>query len=99
MTEHEFLERVYGLCAQYDVMYFHDNTPRRNVAGFPDLVLVGRYHTCFVEVKADQWSSWGSEQRQWKWKLLGARADYRVWYYAMLDSGDIARALYALSQP
>ena len=74
-------------------MHFHDNDPRRNRRGFPDLVLV---HTTtgrliFIELKSDK-GKVRPEQDVWL-QHLGKRHEAYVWNPAHWENGTIRRVL------
>jgi hypothetical protein len=94
MIEKEFLNEVYALCDKYGVMYFHQRDSRGTAGkGFPDLVLSGMGRTIFVEVKADEYSTFSPEQTQWKYRLTASGEVYRIFYYADLKSGVVENVL------
>jgi len=53
MTEAELQRLVTEAAEMAGWLVFHDNDSRRNVAGFPDLVLVKPPRVAFVELKSE----------------------------------------------
>lgn len=42
MSEEQLQEAITGMLDAYKIRWWHDNDPRRNKAGLPDLVIIGR---------------------------------------------------------
>ena len=78
MTEAELQKRVLDLCDLLGLLVFHDNDSRRNRAGFPDLVIVGRHRVLYRELKTDT-GQLRPEQKTWLNRLVAAGADAGVW--------------------
>lgn len=102
MSEDELLSAVTGgtrkkpgLCRVLGVRWFHAHDARRSIPGWPDLVLVGRYHLAFRELKSE-YGTLRPEQREWGYALAAAGASWDVWRPSDLDSGRIAAELQAL---
>lgn len=88
MTEDELLGEVIALCDEYGVLWFHDYDSRRDVPGFPDLVLAGMSQLLFAELK----SAYGQlrpGQTTWRYRLMAAGQQYELWRPADLASGHI----------
>lgn len=93
MSEAQLQQMVIDLARWAGFMHFHDNDPRRNRAGFPDLVLV---HTTtgrliFVELKSDK-GRVRPEQDVWL-QHLGRCHEVYLWRPQHWTSGVIRRAL------
>ena len=71
MKENEFQKKVIQLAESLGYRVFHDYDSRRNVAGFPDLVLVNKY-VIFAELKAEKGRLSLPQQ---EWLACLARAD------------------------
>lgn len=78
LSEAAFQERIVGMCRWLGLLVFHDNDSRRNAAGFPDLVIVGRERVLFRELKTDT-GRLRADQEVWLARLLAAGADAAVW--------------------
>lgn len=97
MTEAELLKLIIMKCDDYNVTWWHDYYPQRNKAGLPDLILWGKYHLIWRELKLHGNKPEGA-QVTWKYGLLATGQDYKVWYPSDLDSGLIDAELEALSK-
>lgn len=42
MSEDQLQDAITGMLDAYKIRWWHDNDPRRNKAGLPDLVIIGR---------------------------------------------------------
>ena len=76
MSEKEFQAQVVELARKLGYKVFHDYDSRMNTAGFPDLVLVGRY-VIFAELKTDS-GQLTSPQMQWIQALTSAEGVHAV---------------------
>lgn len=76
MTEAALLANVVEACRWLGLRCYHTHDSRRSVAGFPDLVIVGRT-VAFVELKANSRTS--RAQRDWMQALAGAGAYVQLW--------------------
>lgn len=76
MTEAELLNNVRSACAWLGLSCYHTHDSRRSVAGFPDLVIVGR-QVAFVELKAA--SRISRAQQAWLDALVAAGAQVYIW--------------------
>ena len=76
-------------------MHWHDNDPRRNRRGFPDLVLVHQRNgrLIFVELKSDK-GKLRPEQQVWA-ELLGRHHEFYVWKPVHWTNGTIRSVLTA----
>lgn len=76
MTEAQLLANVREACAWLGLRCYHTQDSRRSVAGFPDLVIVGR-RVVFRELKVASRTS--TKQVEWLAALAAAGADATVW--------------------
>lgn len=76
MSEAELLASIVETCKWLGLRCYHTHDSRRSVAGFPDLVIVGR-HVAFVELKAN--SRISKAQQAWLDALAAAGAWVYVW--------------------
>jgi hypothetical protein len=76
IAERQFQDTVVQMAGLLGWLVFHDQDSRRNVAGFPDLVLVHPEHgVLWLELKT----------------MVGrVRADQRIWIDALVASGQRA---------
>lgn len=88
VTEGQFQEDVILLARRLTVLAYHTYDSRRASAGFPDLVLAGRHGLIFAELKTEGGHLSG-RQRNWKWMLTAAGADWQLWRPADWLSGRI----------
>jgi hypothetical protein len=93
MSEAQLQQMVIDLARWLGFLHFHDNDPRRNRAGFPDLVLL---HTVtgrliFVELKSEK-GRLRPEQDTWMSKL-GIHHEAYVWRPAHWNDGVIRQIL------
>lgn len=77
VREADFQEQVVQLAELLGWVCWHDNDPRRNAAGFPDLVLV-RDRVIFAELKTQRGRLTGA-QRVFLARLADAGAEVHVW--------------------
>ena len=91
MTEADLLQEVIARVQRYGLLSFHDHDSRRNPAGFPDLVIVGR-RLLFRELKSAA-GQLSVRQNDWRFGLVRAGADWSVWRPSDLASGRIEREL------
>lgn len=78
MSEAQYQQRILEYCDFLGLLVFHDNDSRRNRAGFPDLVIVGRRRVLFRELKTDT-GKLRDDQKTWLSRLVAAGADVGVW--------------------
>lgn len=95
MTEAELQKRVTDLCGWLGLRVWHDNDSRRNAAGWPDLVIVGR-GVVYAELKA-LGGRLRPEQQEWLSALRNAGAEVHVWRPS--DWPVIEKRLRALARP
>lgn len=99
LNEASFQKQVEDLCGKHDVLYHHCGTARTcHGKGLPDLLLAGKYHLGFRELKMSG-NDPRHEQVTWKYRLLASGQDYKVWYPKDLYSGLIEQELAALNKP
>ncbi len=77
-SEAAFQAAVIDLATRYRCLVFHDNDSRRNVAGFPDLVIVGNKGVLMRELKTNT-GRMRAQQEVWIGRLARAGADVAVW--------------------
>jgi len=92
-SEDDLLEAVLALADEHQVLAFHSTDSRRDTGrGFPDLVLVGRHHLMFAELKG-----WGGvrsvHQTTWSYRLRATGARYALWNPPDLTAGRIEKAI------
>ena len=78
MTEAELQALIVEVAELHDWLVFHDNDSRRNVAGFPDLVLVKSPRVLFLELKSE---------------IGRVRAEQHAWMDALSRCDTIASAI------
>jgi hypothetical protein len=88
MSEAELLANVLLLADYLHLLAYHDNDPRRNLAGFPDLVIAGPRGVIFAELKSGT-GGYSAAQKRWRWMLQASGATYRLWRPGDLTSGKI----------
>lgn len=84
MSEAQFQQRILDYCQLRGLLVFHDNDSRRNVAGFPDLVIVGSHGAIFAELKTDT-GKLRPEQETWLVALHRAGLTAVVWRPSQWD--------------
>jgi hypothetical protein len=93
VSEAQLQQMVIDLARWAGFLHFHDNDPRRNRAGFPDLVLI---HTTtgrliFIELKSEK-GKLRPEQDVWL-THLGVHHEVYVWRPQHWETGLIRRVL------
>lgn len=78
MSEDDFQRRILDYCQLRGLLVFHDNDSRRNVAGFPDLVIAGSRGVIYAELKT-QTGRVSSDQEKWLLKLRESGQIAAVW--------------------
>jgi hypothetical protein len=84
MSEAQFQQRIIDYCQLRGLLVFHDHDSRRNQAGFPDLVIVGRHGVIFAELKTDK-GKLRPDQEKWLLCLHAAGCIAVVWRPSMWD--------------
>jgi hypothetical protein len=93
MTEAQLLTEVLGICRECNILASHSYDSRRDYGrGFPDLVMAGKHHVLFAELKANG-GTFSSEQIGWKYRLVACGANYVYWTPRDLESGLIETTL------
>lgn len=92
MTEEDFQLAVMDLAAMLGLRVWHDNDSRRNKAGLPDLIIVGRRGVLWRELKSAK-GRVRPEQQAWLSELVAAGQDARVWRPAHLSDGTVLAEL------
>jgi hypothetical protein len=77
LPEAAFQRRITDLCDWLHLRYWHDTDSRRNVPGWPDLVIVGN-GVVFVELKTER-GRVRPEQQAWHDDLKRAGAEVYIW--------------------
>ena len=95
MTENELLGHITAACRDLRLLCFHDHDARRNIRGFPDLVIAGPGGVIWAELKTPA-GELSSDQAQWKWTLIGAGQNYKIWRPADWTTGRIMQELATL---
>jgi hypothetical protein len=83
---------IIELCRLLDFLVFHDNDPRRNRAGFPDLVIAGYGVVIIIELKTDR-NEPTPEQRAWLTAFTDVGIDARVYRTTAWKTGDLISEL------
>jgi hypothetical protein len=78
MTEAELQAQILDLCKHMGLLAYHTYDSRRSVPGFPDLVIVGKDHMLYRELKTDR-GRVSEEQDLWLEALHHVGADAKVW--------------------
>jgi hypothetical protein len=88
-------EKVILLCADRDYLWHYCADSRRcdGMAGFPDLIIIGKRGCIFAELKVDTFRHKRASQVTWGHSLLAAGIFYVTWYVRDLESGSIERSL------
>lgn len=89
MTEQELTNEVLAIAKENGVLAHHCNNSRycSGDNGLPDLILVGKSHTMFVELK--NWGDLTRAQRLWRDRLKDTGIDYELWTPYELKSGHV----------
>lgn len=77
-NEREFQETVVGTCRTFGLLCYHTYDSRRSAPGFPDLVIVGKNRTLFVELKTDT-TQLTLDQIMWRDRLLATGELWELW--------------------
>lgn len=96
MTEAELEAEVRRLLADRRLYGYHPYDSRRDTAGWPDWVILGRGRILYRELKTD-FGQLSPEQSRVRNLLVVAGADWDIWRPVDLRSGRIQRELAALS--
>lgn len=83
---------IIELCLLLGYLVFHDNDPRRNRAGFPDLVIAGYGVVIILELKTDR-NEATPEQRAWLAAFTDAGLNARVYRTSEWRTGALANEL------
>ena len=79
MREKDWQRRVTDLCTFLGVKWFHSGDSRRDSCrGYPDLTLVGKHETIFVELKS-QTGIMSADQREWREALEKTGRKFYLW--------------------
>ena len=92
MTEASLQGAVTKLCALLGVWWYHAYQPRRDNAGWPDLVLVGRNGALFRELKRDGENP-TAIQSEVGLRMQRAGLDWAVWRPLDLRAGAVMSEL------
>lgn len=76
MSERDLQKAVTDMATAYGLLWWHDTDSRRNRAGLPDLLIVGR-RAVWVEMKAEK-GRFRPAQQIWLAALAAAGHDVRV---------------------
>lgn len=77
-SEAVFQRTVLDLIRKLGMLAYHPNNPQRDVAGFPDLTIVGSRGHLFRELKAEK-GRVRPEQDEWISRLARGGADVAIW--------------------
>jgi hypothetical protein len=97
MTERQLQQSVSDLCKWHKLYHYHTRDSRGSAAGFPDLVIAGRW-VLYVELKTER-GKLTIDQAAWRDALIRAGADWRLWRPADWHSGEIREVLAGLALP
>lgn len=97
MTEAELQAVVMAECARLGIWCFHDHSPKRNMPGWPDLVMWSRGGIIARELKSDQ-GRLSKEQQLVIATMQRAGLDCRVWRPEDWETGRIHRELLKLAR-
>ena len=97
-TEADFQRAVLDLAATLGVWAWHDTDSRRNRAGLPDLLLIGRHRAAWRELKREA-GRLRPAQTDVLTRLASAGHSVGVWRPSDLTSGRVAAELRALNTP
>lgn len=78
MTENAFQNKIINLCKWLGLAVYHTYDSRMSVAGFPDLVIVGRHGVIFAELKSTK-GKVSLAQEEWLNRLRQADALVFLW--------------------
>lgn len=78
LSEEAFQRCITDYCQLRGLLFFHDHDSKRNNPGFPDLVIVGRTHTIWRELKTDK-GKLRPDQEKWITALQATGQDVSVW--------------------
>ena len=93
-AETQFQQAVTDLADWLHIWWWHDEDPRRNKAGFPDLLLVGRRGVLWRELKTETGTVRKAQQELGD--LLSRSQDWAIWRPADLASGRVKAELEAI---
>lgn len=92
MPEGELQNGVFKLCSLLGIWWYHVTDSRKDRAGFPDLVLVGRRGGLFRELKREDKNP-TAIQSEVGLRMSRAGWDWDVWRPSDLASGRVLREL------
>lgn len=78
MPEKAFQDMVTELCDWYRLLWYHVTDSRKDKAGFPDLVIVGKTGVAFAELKSTS-GKVSTAQMDWNQRLQLAGAEAYIW--------------------
>ena len=79
MTEQELQEEVIRIAQENGCLVFHSTDSRRDIGrGFPDLVIVGKHRTIFVELKTATGNR-TTDQTSWYYRLIAVGEHVTLW--------------------
>lgn len=90
--EDDMKDQIIEVSKTLGYLVFHDNDPKRNVAGFPDLWILGFGKLLVLELKTDT-GTVTREQQKWIAQLKIAGIDVRVYRCAQWRTRDLAKEL------
>ena len=93
LTESELQCEVINLAKQYGHLVHHVYDSRRATGpGFPDLVIAGKNHVLFAELKSAGGNR-SPSQTSWAYRLIAAGQHYVLWRPKDLIAGSIEAVL------
>ena len=97
MTERVFMTTVINAATGANWLVFHDEDSRRNIRGFPDLVIARGTRTIFAELKSERGKE-RSEQKVWL-ATLRSNPALEVYLWRPSDLPDILELLGYVDNP
>ncbi|MDA8316503.1 MAG: VRR-NUC domain-containing protein [Actinomycetota bacterium] len=98
MSEKELYAEVQSCCDRLLLWTYHSHDARRDVKGWPDLVIWGPGGMLFRELKSERGRS-SRAQLEIMTSLRLAGQDAAIWRPKDLDAGVVGRELFALTRP
>jgi hypothetical protein len=96
MTESQLMWFIERLCKQRGILCWHAPDSRRQIRGFPDLLLIGARGVLWRELKSWR-GALTAEQRGFGSRLISAKQDWATWRPHDLVNGTIRRQLDAIA--
>jgi hypothetical protein len=99
MNHQDLIDEIAELCDCHNVLYYYipDSRKVQGRRGFPDIAMVGSFHTMFREIKVGE-DKLSPDQVVWKYSLYAAGQDVDIWRERDLDSGRIEDEIASLNE-